>query len=128
MQTKKIDDIMVIERQRRNLGDIEGLADSISRVGLIHPIVIDDRGILLAGERRLNACRMLGMTEVSVRVFRDLSEIEKKEIELEENIRRKGLEWVEEVIAKRELDDLKRKVIGIEMDENYFNILKERFK
>jgi ParB-like chromosome segregation protein Spo0J len=49
-------------RQRRQLTNIDQLADSISRTGLINPIVVDKGGNLIAGERRLEACRNLGWT------------------------------------------------------------------
>ena len=44
------------ERQRRELSDIDVLADSIRRLGLIHPIVVTRGELeLVAGERRLAA-------------------------------------------------------------------------
>jgi hypothetical protein len=59
-----IADIIVGERHRRDLGDIDGLARSIADVGLLHPIVIDSHGRLIAGKRRLNAVRQLGWMRV----------------------------------------------------------------
>ena len=63
-----IADIKVGTRHRRALGDIEGLADSIADFGLLHPITIDENGWLLAGMRRLAACKHLGWTEIPVNV------------------------------------------------------------
>jgi len=53
MTTRRIDEIVVGERHRRDLGDIDALARSMADPGLLQPIVIrpDDR--LLAGHRRL---------------------------------------------------------------------------
>jgi ParB family chromosome partitioning protein len=40
-------------RHRRDMGDIDALARSIADVGLLHPVVINKEGVLIAGERRL---------------------------------------------------------------------------
>lgn len=90
------------DRQRRELTGIEDLADSISRIGLINAIVIDEDGRLLAGERRLTACKALGWTQIEVRLREDLSEFEKQILELDENIKRVDLSWQDQVttIAK----------------------------
>lgn len=84
-----ISDIKVENRRREEFGDIEGLAESIGKLGLIQPIVVDEEYHLIAGERRLRACQQLGWFDVPVRLYRDLSEAERREIELEENVRRK---------------------------------------
>src|ERR1700732_600220 len=62
----KIDQIQVGFRYRRELGDVRALADSIAEVGLLHPVVVTQEGRLIAGQRRLEACRLLGLTEVPV--------------------------------------------------------------
>lgn len=88
---RPISSIQVGDRRREDLGDIQGLADSIQRYGLLHPIVIDDAGNLVAGGRRLRACQQLGWDSVPVRQLGTLTETELREIELEENLRRKDL-------------------------------------
>ena len=65
----RIDKIIVGDRLRQELGDIDALATSIADVGLIHPIVIDQDNRLLAGYRRLAACRQLGLVEIEARVM-----------------------------------------------------------
>lgn len=52
------------DRARRDLGDIAALARSIEQLGLLHPIVITENGELIAGERRLEAFRLLGRSEI----------------------------------------------------------------
>jgi len=37
-----IKDVIIGERRRGEQGDIQGLAESISKYGLLHPIVVDD--------------------------------------------------------------------------------------
>jgi ParB-like chromosome segregation protein Spo0J len=87
-----IEDIIVGERRREDFGDLEGLAESINKYTLLQPIVVDGENNLVAGERRLRACRdVLGWSEIPARLFSELSEAERGEIELEENIRRKDL-------------------------------------
>lgn len=83
--------ILVGDRRREELGDLEGLAESIRQFGLLHPVVVDDDLHLIAGERRLRAMEHLGWTEVEVRPIGTLSEAERRQIELEENTRRKDL-------------------------------------
>lgn len=61
-------DIVVGERHRKDLGDVAALAASIREVGLLHPVVITPDNILIAGERRLEACKRLGWAEVPVTV------------------------------------------------------------
>jgi ParB-like chromosome segregation protein Spo0J len=76
-------------------GDIDELAESISHYGLINPITVDEHNNLIAGERRLRACRQLEWTVIYARLYRDLTDDEKREIELEENVRRKDLTPIE---------------------------------
>ena len=63
-----LDRITVGERHRRDMGDIPALAASIASVGLLHPVVITPNGVLIAGERRIEACRRLGWSAVPVHV------------------------------------------------------------
>jgi len=87
-------------RQRRELKDIESLAASIKEFGLFHPIIVElsDHGLrLVAGERRLTACKSLGMQTIPVQYLRQQSEQESSIIELEENIKRSDITWQETV-------------------------------
>jgi ParB/RepB/Spo0J family partition protein len=95
------------ERQRRTLNGIDELAESIARLGLIHPIVVTPDGVLIAGERRLTAIRQLGWTSIPVQYTSDLSDYELQSIELEENIKRINLSWQEEVEAIARFHKLK---------------------
>ena len=87
----KIAEIRVGTRIREDMGNIEELAQSLSNWGLIHPIVVDEELNLIAGHRRLEAAKLLGWEEIEVRFAGELSEREKRLLELEENIRRKDL-------------------------------------
>ena len=65
---RSIGEITTNGRHRKRLGDIEGLARSIEEVGLLNPVTITDDGRLVAGYRRLEACKLLGWGEVPVQV------------------------------------------------------------
>lgn len=55
MTTRAINQIKVIDRHRRDFGDLAALARSIDDKGLLQPIAITPDDILIAGERRLRA-------------------------------------------------------------------------
>jgi ParB family chromosome partitioning protein len=63
-------DIKVGKRIRKDMGDIEGLAESIEDIGLLNPISVDEDGRLLAGARRLAACKRLGWKTIPVNVVK----------------------------------------------------------
>lgn len=86
-------------RQRRDLGDITSLKTSIARLGLLNPLIIDRNCKLIAGERRLSACKELGLAQVEVKYLEDLSESESELVELDENIKRLDLPWQDRVLA-----------------------------
>jgi hypothetical protein len=86
-------------RQRREIKDVEVLADSLSRLGLVNPVTITRDGTLVAGERRTTAARSLGWTHISVQFVDDLSPTALHAIELEENIKRVDLPWQDQVRA-----------------------------
>lgn len=86
--TMPVSAVIIGSRIRRELGDVSTLAESISEVGLLHPIVVTREGRLVAGRRRLAACTKLGWTTVPVRVV-DLADI--RHAEAAENGERKAL-------------------------------------
>ena len=104
--TRSIDSIQVGFRYRKDLGDLRGLADSIGEVGLLHPVVVTPEGRLIAGQRRLEACRSLGWADVPVTVV-DLLQAARGEAH--ENLARKDLLPSEIVALKRAIEPLERK-------------------
>jgi DNA modification methylase len=107
-----IKDVVVGSRYRKDFGEIDELANSLARLGQIQPIVLDETNNLIAGERRLRAASNLGWDEIAYVRIADLDAIGKKEIEIEENLRRKEFNWPEEVLALEELYHLKRDKYG----------------
>ena len=63
-----IDDITIGNRFRKDMGDIQSLADSIKELGLLQPIGIDMDHQLIWGKRRLQACKLLGWAQISARI------------------------------------------------------------
>jgi ParB family chromosome partitioning protein len=100
-QTISIDQITISrdERQRRELVGIEELAESIRVTGLINPPVVDQNLVLVAGERRLTACKLLGWTAIPVQFAEELPRDQLYLIELEENVKRVDLDWKDQVAA-----------------------------
>ena len=106
-----IDAIIVGERRREDMGDITGLAESIQRHGLLHPVVIDDESRLVAGERRLRSCQSLGWADIEVTPIGLLTDHELREIELEENLRRKDLSSYERAKTLTELAETAAEIL-----------------
>jgi hypothetical protein len=59
-----IDSVVAKDRIRNDFGDIDSLADSISSVGFLQPIVINENNELVDGQRRILACIKLGIREI----------------------------------------------------------------
>lgn len=86
-----VHDIIIKPRIRKNLGDIGALMESMKKYGLLNPIAINPLGELIAGHRRLESARRLGWQYIEVVMIEKESEIEKLELEIEENVQRKNL-------------------------------------
>lgn len=104
-----IDKIVAVDRHRAELGDIELLAASIAAVGLLHPIVVTPSGRLVAGFRRLAACRALGWGRVPVTVAETMTDARALLIaERDENTCRLDMLPSEKVSLGRALEELER--------------------
>jgi ParB family transcriptional regulator, chromosome partitioning protein len=95
------------DQPRTDLDDesIAELADSISKFGLLNPILVRPHGEgyqIIAGERRWRASRLAGLERVSVCV-RASTETESLEMALIENLQRRDLNAVEEARGYRKL-------------------------
>jgi ParB family transcriptional regulator, chromosome partitioning protein len=84
------------------------LAASIVLHGVLQPIVVrataDGGYELIAGERRLRAARIAGLTHIPA-VVRESADGEQLELALVENLQRQDLNAIEEAAAYRELID-----------------------
>ena len=95
-------------RSRFDEGETAELAASIQLHGVLHPIVVrasaDGGYELIAGERRLRAARIAGLTHIPA-VVRESADGEQLELALVENLQRQDLNAIEEAAAYRELID-----------------------
>ncbi len=110
------DDIAVNRRQPRREFDeeeLQELAASIKALGMVQPVVVRPLAgaagqgphfELIAGERRLRAARLAGLTRVPALV-RAADELASLEIALAENVAREDLNAIEEAQAYRALVD-----------------------
>lgn len=104
----KITEIKWGDRARKDYGDITKLAESIDKKGLIQPIVLSSDNQLIAGGRRLTAIISLKHETAPIIRKGNLSELEMRELELEENLFRKDLTWQENAFLVQEIHRLKQ--------------------
>jgi ParB/RepB/Spo0J family partition protein len=96
------------ERQRREI-DVEDLIPSVRMHGVIQPIIVEEvneRYLLVAGERRYTASIKIGIPDIPARLASELTAIERQILELEENVKRQDLPWKDQVRAIRRIHDL----------------------
>lgn len=97
-------------RSNFNQQDLEELAESIREKGVIQPLIVtsdSNNGLyeLVAGERRLRASKLAGLTRVPVVVIDGIDENGLLELALIENIQRTDLNPIEEADAYKKLID-----------------------
>ena len=88
--------------------EILELAESIRKQGLLQPITVrkhQDRYQIIAGERRVRACRLLGDETIAALVKEKISDRRMAALGLVENIQRVDLNPVEEAVAMRQLQE-----------------------
>ena len=88
--------------------ELTELSQSIAENGLIQPIIVRKSDIigyeLIAGERRLRACKRLGMIEIPA-VVKEVTDQESRKQAIIENLQRSNLNPIEEAKAYRNLID-----------------------
>jgi len=99
--------IKVKKRIRGSNVSIQPLVESIQKYGLLEPIVIDQNNRLIAGFRRLEACKKLGFSTILANVV----SVEDAEtfllLELEENTCRFQFSEEELLKAKKQLEKIR---------------------
>lgn len=87
--------------------EIENLAQSIRDKGILQPLVVteilQDKYQLIAGERRLRAAKLAGLSTVSVVIKNGITDQDKAELALIENIQRQNLNPIERAKGFAEL-------------------------
>jgi len=92
-------------RQDFNKDALKGLAQSISNVGLLQPVIVGDNGdetyTLLVGHRRFEAARLAEVKAIRAIVFEDSES--KLALQLIENLQRENLNPIEEAQAYKKI-------------------------
>lgn len=116
-----LSDVFEGDRLREDYGDIEALSNSIKQHGVIQPLAVmlsnpeitECPYTLLAGGRRFRACSESDVKEIPVRIYdEELSELQLRVIELEENVQRKDLSWMEKLHMEQEVHNLQMVIHG----------------
>jgi ParB family chromosome partitioning protein len=93
-------------RKAFDLDKLKELAESIKENGIIQPIIVTKTEAseyeLIAGERRLEAAKLAGLTDVPV-IVRSVSQKEQLQLAIIENIQRENLNAIEESYAYQQL-------------------------
>jgi DNA modification methylase len=87
--------IKVNERVRKEFPNIDELAESINDLGLLQPILVNENNELIAGHRRLIACKQLGLKEIECNKINPKSELRQLDMELAENVKREDFNPME---------------------------------
>lgn len=120
----KIDEIIVKDRIRKDSGGMMELINDIKANGLINPVTINTDHVLLAGYRRLTACKALGMTDIPVHMVSTKSEEQDLKVEISENEIRKEFTMTERLDYARRLQRIesikadKRQKEGKDLSQN----------
>lgn len=93
--------IQVADRKRA-LRDVTSLAESIKELGLLNPITLTPEFRLIAGRHRLEACKLLGWSEIEATIC-ELDGLRGELAEIDENLARNELTALErgEHLARR---------------------------
>jgi len=106
-----ISEIIVKDRIRKDFGDIKELAADIDRNGLINPITvveINNKYRLIAGERRLRACKSLGKEKIKANKISIEDAEQALRIEIAENENRKDFSLSERQKYMQKLIEIKK--------------------
>src|SRR5207248_4538607 len=98
---------------RKNEHAVEAVAASIQEFGLLQHLVLDEDGVIVAGETRYKAALKLGMQQVPVHVARGLTPEQLKGYRLADNKIGEIADWDYEALV-RELTELQQ--AGFDLD------------
>lgn len=101
--TLKLSDIRVGDRIRSFPGDLGALRESMDRIGLLNPIVVDGDHRLIAGYRRLTAAKQLGWSTIDAKVVGGAGQDLKLLMEIAENTTRLDFSAEQQAFAERKL-------------------------
>ena len=124
----RISEIQIKKRIRKDLGNINELAESMNIHGLMNPIVLTREHMLIAGQRRLESAKKLGWENIEATIVDAPTKIDKLEMEIEENIHRKDFTTDEIVDAYSKLEKLKNPGFIRKILQHICNFFKRLFR
>lgn len=117
IETDKIEPNPYQPRREFNEEGLKSLAESIRQYGLLQPLTVTRRDVeredgglesvyeLIAGERRLRASKLIGLTQVPVVIRHGESNLTKLELAIIENLQREDLNAIDRARALQKLID-----------------------
>ncbi|HUV07090.1 MAG TPA: ParB N-terminal domain-containing protein [Spirochaetia bacterium] len=123
-----IDKIRKKYRIRKDLGDLTSLMNSLKKYGQLSPIILNNDYELIAGERRLESAKRLGWTNIKAVVISRETDLERLELEIEENIQRRELNPEEISDAFDRLDRLRNPTLLKRILLRIINFFKRLFR
>lgn len=98
-------------REHFHSADLDELAQSIKENGLIQPIIVRESDVfgyeLIAGERRLRACQLAGLTTINA-IIKTITDDDSMKQAIIENLQRSDLNPIEEAKAYQRLLEKKQ--------------------
>lgn len=106
---------------------IKQICESIKEYGWTNPVLIDEKGMIIAGHGRVEAGKKLDIKEVPCIVLSNLTEAQKKAYIIADNKMALNAGWNEELL-KNELEKLKELDFDLELTGFNIDELDELFK
>lgn len=105
---------------RKSFDEIDELAEDIKKQGLLHNIAVDEKGILIYGERRWKAFQKLRKEtgdkkydKIPVKLYKDITPLERLQLQLSENSQRKDIAPLEKAMSwKRFIEIYQQEKVG----------------
>ena len=113
---KKINELKPYENNSRTHDEsqIKQICESIKEYGWTNPVLIDEKGMIIAGHGRVEAGKKLDIKEVPCIVLSGLTEAQKKAYVIADNKMALNAGWNEELL-KTELENLKELDFDLEL-------------
>ena len=113
---KKINELKPYENNSRTHDEsqIKQICESIKEYGWTNPVLIDEKGMIIAGHGRVEAGKKLDIKEVPCIVLSGLTEAQKKAYVIADNKMALNAGWNEELL-KTELENLKELDFNLEL-------------
>ena len=126
---KKINELKPYENNSRTHDEsqIKQICKSIKEYGWTNPVLIDEKGMIIAGHGRVEAGKKLDIKEVPCIVLSGLTEAQKKAYVIADNKMALNAGWNEELL-KNELENLKELDFDLELTGFNIDELDELFK